>query len=245
MEFIYGDYYVRYILNPTDFILRLEDKKTGKLYEETHFERDFAEYKSVGGLEFVSKLIAEALAQKNPSALITKCCVVDKNLELIVQYTNSMMPKPLDIVLALPQKRRDSASEDLIDMSRKLRKLDERKKSITDYRVRNFNMSNLQGGPEFEQFKTWILQDGWRLYGISCSLSTYNYNVSYNYSFTSVKSLDDDFPVITDIKGVMLANNHEEFQESVKADLNKGWSLYGNLLPETQTKIWQLLVKYE
>jgi hypothetical protein len=55
MEFTAGEFNVRLILNPTDFILRFEHSDTHRVYERTFFERDFIDYNVLGGLEFVGK----------------------------------------------------------------------------------------------------------------------------------------------------------------------------------------------
>jgi len=144
MEFSYDSYYVRYILNPTDFILRFEDKKTGKLYEETYFERDFLTYSSIGGIEFVARLLVEALEQKNDDVTIASCVVDDGKVHLCFRYVSPLSPKPIEIPLVLKQRRRDSASEDMLDLGRKLRMMEEKYQALLEKEKTERYSQNIQ-----------------------------------------------------------------------------------------------------
>ena len=135
MEFSYDNYYVRYILNQTDFILRFEDKNTGKLYEETYFERDFLMYSAIGGIEFVSRLLVEALEKKNDAITIASCVLEDAEVHICFRYVFPLSPKPIEISLVLKQKRRDSASEDTLDLGRKLRMMEEKYQALLEKEI--------------------------------------------------------------------------------------------------------------
>ena len=120
MEFSYKDYNVRFVQNSTDCILRFEDRKSSKLYENTFFERDFAEFAPFGGMDFVSNIIQESLRDSNKEIAITKCAFISKSLVLNIEYSSPLFTKPLEIVLNLAPKRRESATEDMETMVRRL-----------------------------------------------------------------------------------------------------------------------------
>lgn len=253
MEFKYEGYYVRYILNPSDFILRLEDK-TGKLFEETFFERDFAHYASIGGIEFVSKLIVEALEQKNESVKIRSCVQEGKIIDLYIQYNMPFSPKRVDIPLRLVQKRRNSASEDMLDISRKLKKIFDAE-IITDYTVLSLNVKSnghnvytlTNAKPkipdnhpfmglvkEFNTFKQNVCdlsKDGFVLYE-----SSYNDSISeLSIAFTFVKNGKERY-----IQDIYYYNIHStEQKEEMLLYLKSGWTLFGG-----NVKGMQFIVKY-
>jgi len=119
MEFKVGEYNVRLILNPTDFILRFEHSETRRVYERTFFERDFVDYIILGGIEFVGKVLRVGL--------IDKPILVEKTneLNLTVQFTHEFLPKPVNLQFNIPSIRREKGGADIEDMSTRLKKMEE------------------------------------------------------------------------------------------------------------------------
>lgn len=120
MEFSYTSYYIRYAINPNDFILRFEDKSTRKVYEGTFHENDFRDYSVLGGFDFVANLILEAFQQKNAFVSVKVCEVKEAVLACIIDVALSILPKPIHISLNLTQVRRATVSDDLTDLSFKV-----------------------------------------------------------------------------------------------------------------------------
>ena len=119
MEFKVGEYNVRLILNPTDFILRFDHSETRRVYERTFFERDFVDYIILGGIEFVGKVLRVGL--------IDKPILVEKTneLNLTVQFTHEFLPKPVNLQFNIPSIRREKGGADIEDMSTRLKKMEE------------------------------------------------------------------------------------------------------------------------
>ena len=146
MEFSYGEYNVTFVQNATDCILRFEDKKTLKLYENTFFERDFAEFSPFGGLDFVCNLIQEALGKANEKVAVKKCAFVSKNLVLTIEYSSSVFPKPLEVILNLAPKRRESATEDMETMGRRLKDMEKMIQSLRCLKERIEMLEDMNDG---------------------------------------------------------------------------------------------------
>ena len=120
MEFSYKSYYIRYAINPADFILRFEDKNNRKLYEGVFYEPDFKEYSILGGFDFVSNLIIEAFQQTNAFVSVNVCELKETDISCTIEVALSILPKPIHISLHLAQIRRESVSDDLNDLSCKV-----------------------------------------------------------------------------------------------------------------------------
>lgn len=117
MEFICGSHDVRLILNPTDMILRLENRDTKRLYERTFYERDFAEVIVLGGLEFVGKVFAAKIA----SASITE---TTSEVTFALAFTHELLPKPLTLTFQVPALKREKASADVEGLLARLKKME-------------------------------------------------------------------------------------------------------------------------
>lgn len=146
MEFSYEEYNVMFVQNATDCILRFEDKKTLKLYENTFFERDFTEFSPFGGLDFVCNLIQEALGESNEEIAVTKCAFVSKNLVLNIEYSSSVFPKPLEVILNLLPKRRESATEDMETMGRRIKDMEKMIQSLQILKERVETLEDMNDG---------------------------------------------------------------------------------------------------
>jgi hypothetical protein len=120
MEFKTGNYNTRLILNPTDLILRLEHNENHRVYERTFFERDFADFIVLGGIEFVGKVLSAGLA--NPTPTLTETTA---ELNLTIPFTHALLPKPLTLQFKIPSIRREKAGADVEDMSIRLKKMEE------------------------------------------------------------------------------------------------------------------------
>lgn len=117
MEFTCGSHDVRLILNPTDMILRLENRDTKRLYERTFYERDFAEVIVLGGLEFVGKVFAAKIA----SASITE---TTSEVTFALAFTHELLPKPLTLTFQVPALKREKASADVEGLLARLKKME-------------------------------------------------------------------------------------------------------------------------
>ena len=127
MDYTYGEYDVRLVLNAADAIVRFEERATRKLFEATFFDRDFAEFKSIGGLEFVMKVLMTALRNylKGVSTGVTMALTfVEKNLLLTLTYTPELIPKPIVIDISLPAIRRASCDEDTETLTCRVKELE-------------------------------------------------------------------------------------------------------------------------
>lgn len=142
MEFSYKNYLVRFVRNATDSILRLEETTTHKLYETTLYERDVLEYSALGGIEFVSGLIADGLQfpveNEDPEDVnvddVTTVLTVEKEaLTLTFTYHAKFVSKPLVLSLTLPAVRRIAAAEDSEAMARRIRELEGKMGKLLDY----------------------------------------------------------------------------------------------------------------
>jgi len=120
MEFTAGEFNVRLILNPTDFILRFEHSDTHRVYERTFFERDFIDYNVLGGLEFVGKVLRSGL-----SCPVQNMTVSTSELNMTIPFTHPCFPKPLNLQFRIPSIRREKGGADIEDMSTRLKKMEE------------------------------------------------------------------------------------------------------------------------
>jgi len=118
MELVCGNYDVKLIPNPTDFILRLENRENFRLFERTFFERDFAEYTVLGGLEFVINMLKYHYETKDVD-ITESPTQVTCTLSWGSQFTRT-----IDFKFTIPAIKRDKASGDLEEVTAKLKKME-------------------------------------------------------------------------------------------------------------------------
>ena len=117
MELVCGNYDVKLIPNPTDFILRLENRDNSRLFERTFFERDFAEYIVLGGLEFVINLLKDMMPKQAGI----------KESPTQATFTVSWTPqftRRIDFNFAVPAIKRDKASGDMEEVTARMKKME-------------------------------------------------------------------------------------------------------------------------
>ena len=117
MELVCGNYDVKLIPNPTDFILRLENRENARLFERTFFERDFAEYIVLGGLEFVINLLKDVMPKQAGI----------KESPTQATFTVSWTPqftRRIEFNFAVPAIKRDKASGDMEEVTARMKKME-------------------------------------------------------------------------------------------------------------------------
>jgi len=117
MELVCGNYDVKLIPNPTDFILRLENRENARLFERTFFERDFAEYIVLGGLEFVINLVKD----KMKDAEITES---PTQATFTLSWSSKFSPRSIDFKFTIPAIKRDKASGDMDEVTARMKKME-------------------------------------------------------------------------------------------------------------------------
>jgi hypothetical protein len=117
MELVCGNYDVKLIPNPTDFILRLENRENARLFERTFFERDFAEYIVLGGLEFVINLLKD----KMKDAEITES---PTQATFTLSWSSKFSPRSIDFKFTIPAIKRDKASGDMEEVTARMKKME-------------------------------------------------------------------------------------------------------------------------
>lgn len=122
MEFKHSSYDIRIVQNAADAIIRFETRDTRKLYEATFFDRDFPDYASLGGLEFATKMLTNAL--QGVANVAIRCSVLNGNLNVAVEYTTPLFPKPVLLTFVLNSVRRASATEDVETLGRRIKELE-------------------------------------------------------------------------------------------------------------------------
>ena len=117
MELVCGNYDVKLIPNPTDFILRLENRENARLFERTFFERDFAEYIVLGGLEFVINLLKDVMPKQAgiKESPTQATFTVSWKAEFI---------RRVDINFVIPAIKRDKASGDMDEVTARMKKME-------------------------------------------------------------------------------------------------------------------------
>jgi len=118
MELNCGNYDVKLIPNPTDFILRLENRENARLFERTFFERDFAEYTVLGGLEFVVNLLKDRFETKDVE--ITES---PTQITFTVLW-GSQFTRSIDFDFVIPAIKRDKASGDMEEVTARMKKME-------------------------------------------------------------------------------------------------------------------------
>ena len=117
MELVCGNYDLKLIPNPTDFILRLENRENARLFERTFFERDFAEYIVLGGLEFVVNLLKDVMPKQAGI----------KESPTQATFTVSWTPqftRRIEFNFAVPAIKRDKASGDMEEVTARMKKME-------------------------------------------------------------------------------------------------------------------------
>ena len=117
MELVCGNYDVKLIPNPTDFILRLENRENARLFERTFFERDFAEYIVLGGLEFVINLLKDVMPKQAgiKESPTQATFTVSWKAEFI---------RRVDFNFVIPAIKRDKASGDMEEVTARMKKME-------------------------------------------------------------------------------------------------------------------------
>jgi len=122
MDFTHNGYDVRIVQNAADTIIRFETCDTRKVYEATFFDRDFPEYASLGGLEFATKMLTNAL--QGVANVAIRCSISHGDLTVEVEYTTPLFPKPVLLTFVLHSVRRTSATEDVVSLGRRIKELE-------------------------------------------------------------------------------------------------------------------------
>ena len=130
MEFTYSNYHVRFVRNASDSILRLEDRTSHKLFETSLTDRDFLEYSTLGGIEFISNIVASGLQEKE--GVKTQLSVEKELLHLTFTTVLPHACKPIIISIKLPAIRRVTATEDTEVLMRRLRDLEAKFTALED-----------------------------------------------------------------------------------------------------------------
>ena len=124
MEFVYENYKIQYIPTSTHFSLILEEVDTGNVYTSMCSKQDFPQYQSVGGLEFVSKIVLEALKQTNIKVYIDAFTNDATSRNMYITYVGEF--STIRIRIALIQKMPLSELE---DFTGKLKHCEEHRKN--------------------------------------------------------------------------------------------------------------------
>ena len=130
MEFTYSNYHVRFVRNASDSILRLEDRISHKLFEASLTDRDFLEYSTLGGIEFISNIVASGLQEKE--GVKTQLSVEKELLHLTFTTVLPHACKPIVVSIKLPSIRRVTATEDTDVLMRRLRDLEAKFTALED-----------------------------------------------------------------------------------------------------------------
>ena len=137
MELTYANHTVRIVQNPSDIIVRFTEPTTNRTYETTFTERSFIEYQVLGGLEFVSSLLINALQEptrKSPAIIDFKAKT--KEITFKLSYSPDTHCKMTALEFVIPAVKKDSANADLEALTRQVQALlkltDTLKATITD-----------------------------------------------------------------------------------------------------------------
>ena len=117
MELNCGNYDVKLIPNPTDFILRLENRENARLFERTFFERDFAEYTVLGGLEFIVNMVKDKMKDVEITESPTQ-------VTFTVSWSSKFSPRSIDFKFTIPAIKRDKASGDMDEVTARMKKME-------------------------------------------------------------------------------------------------------------------------
>jgi len=112
-------YNIRLVLNPNDIIIRFENKINHRIWEKTYMERDFVEYQSLGGLEFIGRILRLAIQGHTKDLYLVDFVEKSKTLEFIVNYMNSVIGV-INIQFSLIAIKRDAICIDLEDVNKRI-----------------------------------------------------------------------------------------------------------------------------
>jgi hypothetical protein len=120
MDFQYSPFFVRVVLNPQDIILRFEHKSTARIYEQTFFDRDFVQFATLGGLEFVGKILSIAFGKEKPASIsIQRFQDVPSKVSFEIQYSSEVLISPLTLSFTVPAIKKQTGASDTDMIQRK------------------------------------------------------------------------------------------------------------------------------
>ena len=125
MELTYENYLVRITLNPTDIILRFENKDTFRSYEQTLFERDYPETMLMGGLEFLGNLLQGAFDEEEGDVEIDEFKVSPARITFNIVLENPLFVRPIILKFEIPAVRKESGTLDINVLNRKVKEMNE------------------------------------------------------------------------------------------------------------------------
>jgi hypothetical protein len=131
MDFKYGEFAGRLVLNPQDFILRFEHLQNGRLFEQTFFDRDFVGYTALGGLEFAEKLLESGFCRKDLSPCggeqvsVTQFVPTPTKISFNLVATSRFLAAPLTLSFSVPAVKKSSGGADTETLARRLKELSE------------------------------------------------------------------------------------------------------------------------
>ena len=125
MELTYENYLVRITLNPTDIILRFENKDTFRSYEQTLFERDYPETMLMGGLEFLGNLLQGAFDEEEGDVDIDEFKVSPARITFNIVLENPLFVRPIILKFEIPAVRKESGNLDINVLNRKVKEMNE------------------------------------------------------------------------------------------------------------------------
>lgn len=123
MDFTFGNYSGKLVLNPTDFILRFEHNKYGRCYEKTFFERDFSDYLVLGGVEFIQKALLLFFRDNSEGLVVSGWKETTSEIQFKLTYRANILPKEIEIDFLVPAIRKSSTTPDLEALEKKIASL--------------------------------------------------------------------------------------------------------------------------
>lgn len=135
-------YNIHLVLNPNDIILRFEHKLNHRLWEKTYMERDFVEYQSLGGLEFIGRILRLAIQGHTKDLYLVDFVEKPKSLSFVVNYINSVIGV-INIQFSLIAVKRDTVCVDLEDVNKRIADLTLK---ITSMNCRLIQLEEMSGG---------------------------------------------------------------------------------------------------
>lgn len=123
MEFEYLNFNGRLVLNPSDFILRFENKENLRVYEKTYFEHDFADYLPLGGIDFAGRALSWCFSndKKNPDLEISNFTNTASQVMFLLTYKNPLLSNPIQFGFKIPAVRKENGGADIEDMNRRMK----------------------------------------------------------------------------------------------------------------------------
>jgi hypothetical protein len=125
MEFTYQGYAGRIVLNPTDFILRIEHTETHRIYEHTFFEHSFDNIGVLGGLEFVERMLRATFCGKaDAGTSIKRFEPTARGIQIEVEYATAILPRPITLTFNVPALKKATAAADLGDVEARIKQIE-------------------------------------------------------------------------------------------------------------------------